>query len=48
MSAAIPEHDRSAVLVNFESFRAEIDDYNDRRERLIKVQTFTRLLSLIS
>ncbi|KAF5355654.1 hypothetical protein D9756_004214 [Leucocoprinus leucothites] len=30
------QHDRSVLLAHFESFRTEIDDYNDRRERLIK------------
>jgi len=30
-------HDRSALLVQFESFRVTIDDYNDTRERFIKV-----------
>ncbi|KXN83588.1 Translin-associated protein X [Leucoagaricus sp. SymC.cos] len=36
MPAATPQHDRDILLSNFESFRTEIDDYNDRRERLIK------------
>jgi len=30
-------HHRSALLVQFESFRVTIDDYNDTRERFIKV-----------
>ncbi|KAF9452538.1 Translin [Macrolepiota fuliginosa MF-IS2] len=36
MPTSLLQHDRSVLLANFESFRADIDDYNDRRERLIK------------
>ncbi|KAJ3576143.1 hypothetical protein NP233_g638 [Leucocoprinus birnbaumii] len=36
MAASPFQHDRSVLLAHFESFRAEVDDYNDRRERLIK------------
>jgi len=33
-------HNRSVLLAQFESFRVAIDDYNDTRERLIKVSDF--------
>ena len=33
---------RGAVLSVFEGFRDELDDHNDRRERLIKVRYATR------
>jgi hypothetical protein len=33
----MPPHDKQHLLAVFESFRAEIDEHNDRRERLIKV-----------
>ena len=36
---SVPDDDnaRSAILRTFVAFREELDDYNDRRERLIKV-----------
>ena len=32
-----PIHSRDAVLSAFDCFREDLDDHNDRRERLIKV-----------
>jgi hypothetical protein len=37
MESIDPQHDKTAVLTAFEEFRTDLDDYNDRRERLIKV-----------
>ena len=38
-TAAIDLHDREGLVAVFEGFRDELDDHNDRRERLIKVRT---------
>ena len=38
---SVPDDDdnaRSAILRTFVAFREELDGYNDRRERLIKVR----------
>lgn len=48
MSESHPSTSRNAVVTIFDGFRAELDDHNDRRERLIKVRTQTQLIFLPS
>ena len=38
MEAPITIHSRDGLLTVFDQFRDELDDHNDRRERLIKVR----------
>lgn len=48
MSSAEPSNiaSRDAIRTVFEAFRVELDDHNDRRERLIKVRAELRIRAL--
>lgn len=39
MSGSSNQSSRDSIVTLFDTFRDEIDDFNDRRERLIKVRT---------